>query len=105
MAVISVDNKYKTAHCQDHRELREEEDGWAEQQARVVDFLLKTCRLNFTADDIMWAIGQFEFICNAQGYMLFQNTSLLREYLGITTLVYEFVVHKIVFLSNSNAKT
>ena len=58
LTVIISWNKPKTTYWQDHRELREEEDGWAEQQARVVDFLLKTCRLNFTEDDIMWAIGQ-----------------------------------------------
>jgi len=47
----------RTQFLMDHRELRELEEGWAETQGKVVDFLLKRCRLNFTEDDIMWAIG------------------------------------------------
>ena len=49
---------------QDHRELRAEEEGWAEKQGKVVDFLLKTCRLNFTEDDIMYAIGEGKLLSN-----------------------------------------
>jgi len=42
----------------DHKEEREQETNmWNEHQKNVVDFLLKTCNLNFTKEDIMWAIG------------------------------------------------
>ena len=30
---------------------------WSEHQKNVVDFLLQTCNLNFTKEDVMWAIG------------------------------------------------
>ena len=55
---------------QDHRELREETEGWAEKQGAVVDFLLKKCRLNFTEDDVMWAIGGFVY-----SNLIFTHTS------------------------------
>ena len=42
----------------DHKEEREQETNmWNEHQKNVVDFLLQTCNLNFTKEDIMWAIG------------------------------------------------
>ena len=42
----------------DHREAREQEEKmWDDHQKNVVDFLIKACNLNFTRDDIMWAIG------------------------------------------------
>jgi len=42
----------------DHREAREEEETmWDDHQKNVVDFLIKSCNLNFTREDIMWAIG------------------------------------------------
>jgi len=47
----------RTQFLMDHRELRELEEGWGETQGKVADFLLKRCRLNFTEDDVMWAIG------------------------------------------------
>jgi len=47
----------RTQFLMDHRELREVDPGYCQQQARVCHFLLKTCRLNFTEDDVQWAIG------------------------------------------------
>jgi len=42
----------------DHREAREEEEKmWTEHQRNVVDFLLQSCNLNYTTDEIMWAVG------------------------------------------------
>ena len=42
----------------DHKEEREQETSmWSEHQKNVVDFLLQTCNLNFTKEDVMWAIG------------------------------------------------
>ena len=42
----------------DHKEEREQETNmWNEHQKNVVDFLLSTCSLNFTKEDVMWAIG------------------------------------------------
>ena len=42
----------------DHKEEREQETNmWNEHQKNVVDFLLSTCNLNFTKEDVMWAIG------------------------------------------------
>ena len=42
----------------DHKEEREQETNmWNDHQKNVVDFLLSTCSLNFTKEDVMWAIG------------------------------------------------
>ena len=42
----------------DHKEEREQESSmWSQHQKNVVDFLLQTCNLNFTKEDVMWAIG------------------------------------------------
>ena len=42
----------------DHKEEREQETSmWNDHQKNVVDFLLKTCNLNFSREDVMWAIG------------------------------------------------
>ena len=42
----------------DHKEEREQETTmWNDHQKNVVDFLLQTCNLNFTKEELMWAIG------------------------------------------------
>jgi len=42
----------------DHREAREQEETmWNDHQKNIVDFLLKSCNLNFSREDVMWAVG------------------------------------------------
>jgi len=73
----------RTQFLMDHRELREETEGWAEKQGAVVDFLLKKCRLNFTEDDVMWAIGLLKtntiMYGNEGGRALFPMFSLMNH--------------------------
>jgi len=47
----------RTQFLMDHRELRELDSDYCQQQKKVCDFLLTTCRLNFTEDDVQWAVG------------------------------------------------